>query len=136
MKSSKLSIISVVAVSAVRVSFQTGKQRPVSGAPVATTSPEGRRHPAVLVSRRSARRRPRRRHPRRVTKPVRQSPSNLPEPKKYVLAAGTPISVRTVGEVNTKAAKNGNEFEATLESPLVAEGHTVAKEERRLSDGS
>jgi hypothetical protein len=54
-------------------------------------------------------------------------PVKPPEPKKYVLAAGTPITVRTVGEVNTKAAKNGNEFDATLESPLVAEGHTVAK---------
>jgi hypothetical protein len=50
-----------------------------------------------------------------------------PEPKKYVLASGTPISVRTVSDVNTKAAKSGNEFEATLESPLVVAGHTLAK---------
>jgi hypothetical protein len=44
-----------------------------------------------------------------------------------VLAAGTPISVRTLDEVNTKAATSGNEFEATLESALVADGYTVAK---------
>jgi hypothetical protein len=48
-------------------------------------------------------------------------------PKKYVLAAGAPISVRTVSDVNSKAAKSGSEFEATLESPLVADGHTLAK---------
>jgi hypothetical protein len=50
-----------------------------------------------------------------------------PEPKKYVLAEGTPISVRTLSDVSTKAAQSGNEFEATLESPLVVEGHTLAK---------
>jgi hypothetical protein len=55
------------------------------------------------------------------------TPAKPPAPKKYVLAAGTPISVRTVGEVNTKAAKSGNEFEATLQSPLVADGRTLAK---------
>jgi hypothetical protein len=44
-----------------------------------------------------------------------------------VLAAGTPISVRTVGDVSTKAAKSETEFEATLESPLVIDGHTLAK---------
>src|SRR5262245_6263663 len=45
-------------------------------------------------------------------------PAKPPEPKKYVLAVGTPISVRTVSEVNTKAVKSGNEFEATLEAAL------------------
>lgn len=35
--------------------------------------------------------------------------------------------MRTVGEVNTKAVKSGNEFQAVLESPLAAEGHTFAK---------
>jgi hypothetical protein len=63
--------------------------------------------------------------PAEVAKPP--EPVKPPEPKKYIVAAGTPISVRTIGEVNTKAAKNGNEFEATLESPLVVDGHTVAK---------
>lgn len=54
-------------------------------------------------------------------------PAKPPEPKKYVVAAGTPISVRTVSDVNSKAAKSGSEFEATLESPLVVDGHTLAK---------
>ena len=54
-------------------------------------------------------------------------PPKPPEPKKYILAAGTPVSVRTISDVNTKAAISGNEFEATLESPLVADGHTLAK---------
>ena len=69
----------------------------------------------------------------RPTAPDRTAPPKPPPvrqaapPKRYVLAAGTPISVRTLSEVNTKAAKSGNEFEATLESALVADGHTLAK---------
>jgi hypothetical protein len=43
------------------------------------------------------------------------------------LAAGTPISVRTTTQVNSKAVKSGNEFEATLENPLIVDGHTLAK---------
>jgi hypothetical protein len=45
----------------------------------------------------------------------------------YTLPAGTPITVRTTAEVNTKVVKSGNEFQAVLESPLAAEGHTFAK---------
>ena len=56
--------------------------------------------------------------------PVKSKP---PEPKRYVLAAGTPISVRTIGGMNTKSAQGGNEFEATLESPLIVDGYTLAK---------
>jgi hypothetical protein len=55
------------------------------------------------------------------------SPPKPPEPKKYLLATGTTIAVRTVGEMNTKSTKSENEFEATLETPLVVDGHTVAK---------
>jgi hypothetical protein len=54
-------------------------------------------------------------------------PAKPPEPKKYVLEAGTPISVRTSSSVSSKAAQSGNEFEATLQSPLVADGHTFAE---------
>lgn len=54
-------------------------------------------------------------------------PPKPPEPKKYTVAAGTPISVRTLANVSTKAAQSGNDFEATLESPLVVDGYTVAK---------
>ena len=49
-----------------------------------------------------------------------------PAPKKYVVTAGTPISVRTLSEVNTKNVKSGNEFEATLQGPLQVDGHTLA----------
>jgi hypothetical protein len=35
--------------------------------------------------------------------------------------------VRTVEQVSTKVVKNGNEFQAVLESPLVGDGHTFAK---------
>src|SRR5688572_9138514 len=35
-------------------------------------------------------------------------PAKPQEPKKYTLEAGTALSVRTVGGVNTKAVKSGN----------------------------
>lgn len=54
-------------------------------------------------------------------------PSKPPEPKKYTLAAGTPIAVRTISDVNTKTNQSGTSFEATLQNPLVVEGHTLAK---------
>jgi hypothetical protein len=54
-------------------------------------------------------------------------PAKPPAPKKYVIAAGTPITVRTISDVNTKTNQSGTSFEATLESPLVADGHTLAK---------
>jgi hypothetical protein len=44
-----------------------------------------------------------------------------------VLSAGTPISVRTITQVNSKSVQSGNEFEATLENALIADGHTLAK---------
>ncbi|MCC7154196.1 MAG: hypothetical protein IT161_06450 [Bryobacterales bacterium] len=50
-----------------------------------------------------------------------------PQPKTYTLAAGTPVSVRTMDAVNTKNTKTENEFEATLTSPLEVDGHTLAK---------
>ena len=58
-------------------------------------------------------------------KPVKPPPP--PPPKKYVVAAGTPISVRTISNVNTKTNESGTSFEATLASPLVVDGHTLAK---------
>jgi hypothetical protein len=45
-----------------------------------------------------------------------------------VLAAGTPLTVRTVSQVSTKVAQTGNQFEATLQSPLTVDGHTLAKQ--------
>jgi hypothetical protein len=44
-----------------------------------------------------------------------------------VLAAGTPVVVRTVSDLNTKSVKSENEFEATLEGALAVDGHTLAK---------
>jgi len=49
------------------------------------------------------------------------------EPKKYVVAAGTPISVRTVSGISTKSAEGGSDFQATLNNALVVDGHTLAK---------
>ena len=50
-----------------------------------------------------------------------------PEPKKYVVVAGTPISVRTTNSLSSKSVKTGDQFEATLENGISVEGHTVAK---------
>lgn len=55
-------------------------------------------------------------------------PEPPPPPKKYVVAVGTPVTVRTIDSVNTKSTQSGNEFEATLVNPLIVDGHTVAKQ--------
>jgi hypothetical protein len=47
-------------------------------------------------------------------------------PPSHTLAAGTPIAVRTLGEVSTKTSANGSLFEATLAEPLVVDGYVVA----------
>jgi len=122
MNSRKSFIISLVAMIALSACGSRQENKSASGAPVATPSPEGAASQQSGQATASA--------PQSAAPAAAQpapEPVKPPEPKKYVLAAGTPISVRTVGEVNTKAAKNGNEFEATLESPLAAEGHTLAK---------
>lgn len=49
------------------------------------------------------------------------------EPKRYVLVSGTPITVRTISDVNTKTNQSGTSFEATLQSSLMVDGHTLAK---------
>jgi hypothetical protein len=59
-------------------------------------------------------------------------PVEPPTPKKYVLAAGTPISVRTLSNMSTKSAQGGSEFDARLENALVVEGHTLAKRGARV----
>lgn len=42
-----------------------------------------------------------------------------------VLAAGTPIDVRLLSELNTENAKTGDRFEATLAEPLMVNGRTA-----------
>src|ERR1700752_4124253 len=59
--------------------------------------------------------------------PVEVAPAKPPEPKKYTIAAGTPISVRTIDAVDTKHTKTENEFEGTIASALVVDGQTLAK---------
>ncbi len=85
---------------------QPAPMQPPSGQPAPGTVPEGAATP-----------------PNTATAP---SPAPPPVPKKYVVAAGTPISVRTLSDVNTKNVKSGNEFEATLQGPLQVDGHTLA----------
>src|SRR5204863_1611612 len=53
-------------------------------------------------------------------------PPPPPAPKEWTIPAGTVIAVRTLDGMSTKNAKSGNEFDATLSEPLVAEGHTLA----------
>jgi hypothetical protein len=59
--------------------------------------------------------------------PAPVEPPKPPEPKKYTLDAGTPITVRTIADVSIKTNQTGTSFEATLQSPLVVDGHTLAK---------
>lgn len=92
---------------------QPAPTQPASGQPAPGTVPEGASTP-----------------PNTATAPsptvAKTSPPPPPAPKKYVLAAGAPITVRTLSDVNTKNTKSGNEFEATLQSPLQVDGHTLA----------
>lgn len=54
------------------------------------------------------------------------APAAPAAPKVHTLAAGTPVSVRTVGAVSTKTSAVGEIFEATLAEPLEADGFLVA----------
>lgn len=58
-----------------------------------------------------------------AAKPAAAVPAS---PKVYTVAAGTPVSVRTVSAISTKTATDGAPFEATLHQPLVVDGYTVA----------
>ena len=127
MESTKLSVLSLAAIIALSACGSRTENKSASEATRATPTPEApASQPAGQPP--ASTPQPEASQPAAPT-PTRAVPTPVkpPEPKKYVLAAGTPISVRTVGEVNTKAAKNGNEFEATLQSPLVADGRTLAK---------
>lgn len=127
MESTKLSVLSLAAIIALSACGSRTENKSASEATRATPTPEAPASQPVGQPPASTPQ-PAASQPSAPT-PTQAAPTPVkpPEPKKYVLAAGTPISVRTVGEVNTKAAKNGNEFEATLQSPLVADGRTLAK---------
>ncbi len=47
-------------------------------------------------------------------------------PKQWTIPAGTTIAVRTLDGMSTKNARAGNEFDATLNAPLVVDGATLA----------
>jgi len=49
-----------------------------------------------------------------------------PAPRQFTLAAGTPISVRTVSAISTKTAVSGDRFEGTMAQDLVVDGYVVA----------
>ncbi len=130
MKSSTLSIISLVAMVTLSACGskpeQTSTTQPPAAtapaetpAPAATPATQPATTPAATPS--AAAPPP----PAPEPKPVKPPPP--PPPKKYVAAAGTPISVRTISDVNTKTNQSGTSFEATLASPLVVDGHTLAK---------
>jgi hypothetical protein len=55
------------------------------------------------------------------------TPAEPPKPKSYTLAAGTPIAVTTLSTITSKDATSGSQFEASLRSPLIVNGHTLAK---------
>jgi len=57
---------------------------------------------------------------------VQPNTAPAPAPRTFTVAAGTPISVRTVTALSTKTAANGTPFEATLHQPIVVDGYTVA----------
>ena len=135
MKSEKLSVISLAAFLALSACGsrpdKTGANEapraatPSAEAPVSQPAAQPAGQPTASVPQPAAT--PQAQPAPEPVKAPAAKPTPPPPPKKYVLAAGTPISVRTISDVNTKAAQNGNEFDATLESALVADGHTLAK---------
>ncbi|HYI95838.1 MAG TPA: hypothetical protein VEX68_20015 [Bryobacteraceae bacterium] len=137
MKSSTLSIISLVAMVTLSGCGSKPEQNAANQAPTATvpsaTPPAGApaavtpdpTQPATARSVAPATQSAARAPAAPAPEPVKPPPP--PPPKKYVVAAGTPISVRTISDVSTKTNASGTSFEATLASPLVVDGHTLAK---------
>lgn len=96
--------------------------QPASGQPSAaqpTTEPSATSQPAAASQPKEAAPAPKEAAP--------APPPPPPPPKKYVVASGTPVSVRTTGDVSSKTAQSGTDFEATLMSALTVDGHTIAK---------
>ena len=54
------------------------------------------------------------------------APTPPPQPKEYVIAAGTAIPVRTITALSTKTAVTGATFEASLTQPLSVDGFVLA----------
>ena len=57
---------------------------------------------------------------------AKQAAAAQAAPRTYTVAAGTPVSVRTVSAISTRTAADGAPFEATLHQPLEVDGYTVA----------
>jgi hypothetical protein len=64
--------------------------------------------------------------------PPAATPPPAPPIASITLAAGTPIIVRTVQQVDTDQNKVGESFEATLEEPLTQDGQVVAQRGARV----
>ena len=58
--------------------------------------------------------------------PVARVPEPIPPPKPVILAAGTPVVVRTTSVLSTKTQETGQAFTAHLDQPLVVDGRQVA----------
>jgi hypothetical protein len=67
-----------------------------------------------------------------ATAPAPEPAQAPPTPKTYLIAAGTPVTIRTLGDANSKSATSGSDFEAALESPLIIEGHALAGQGSRV----
>jgi hypothetical protein len=57
-----------------------------------------------------------------------KTPAQELPPEQIVIASGTPITVRLLSSVSSASSHAGDEFEATLDEPIVIDGKTVAAE--------
>src|SRR5207247_5818586 len=64
--------------------------------------------------------------------PSPATPATAPPSASVTLAAGTPIIVRTVQQIDTDKNKVGESFEATLEEPLSQDGQVLAQRGARV----
>lgn len=64
-------------------------------------------------------------HPGETARSRREAQAAAPAPRRFTVAAGTPIHIRLSTELNTGTTPSGSVFDGVLETPLVVRGTTV-----------
>ena len=49
-------------------------------------------------------------------------------PEQIVIPSGTPVTVRLLSSVSSATSRSGDQFDATLDEPIVVDGKTIARE--------
>lgn len=105
--------------------LESAGMKPVEGAPAGTGGVAGKTGTDAIVAGEKSK------TPLETSKPgwgdTKTAPPPAPAPPvTHTVAAGTPISVRTLEALSTKTATNGATFSATLDKAIEVDGYTVA----------